>query len=115
MADREVILAAVQRTLWNASNYPPKVQPHLLGQDIGPLSAAVTDAVMFALITDPGPEGQGSIETAEQVVTDALTRSHVPSNVLLNLQAYRRMVAENVVGALVGAGLLTQKPEGQGA
>lgn len=47
--DRAALRKAVQPVLWNASNYPRKAQPHILGQDITPLVDQVTDAV-FALV-----------------------------------------------------------------
>lgn len=42
---REELIRAVQAVTWNASNYPPKIQPHVLGQDIVPLTMKIVDAV----------------------------------------------------------------------
>jgi hypothetical protein len=44
--DRESIRRAVQPVLWNASNYPRPAQPHILGQDISPLTDRVVSAVL---------------------------------------------------------------------
>jgi len=40
---------AIGGVLFNASNFPARVQPYLLGQDVGPLRAKVLDAVLAAL------------------------------------------------------------------
>ncbi|MBT2502994.1 hypothetical protein [Curtobacterium sp. ISL-83] len=50
-ATREQVNAAVGEVLFNASNYPRAAVPHIIGQDIGPLRAKVTDAVVAALGT----------------------------------------------------------------
>lgn len=43
------VQGAVGGVLVDASNYPPAVQPRILGQDMGPLIAKTTDAVLDAL------------------------------------------------------------------
>jgi len=43
---REEIEAAIRSVLWNASNYPKKVQPSVLGQDIRPLVEKAADAIL---------------------------------------------------------------------
>ena len=40
------VRTAVQAVLWNASNYPANVQARMLGQDVSPLTAKVTDAIL---------------------------------------------------------------------
>ena len=54
---REQIDTAVGGVLFNASNYPRQAAPHILGQDIGPLRAKVTDAVL-ALLSQPTPSAE---------------------------------------------------------
>ena len=39
---------ALANVLCNASNYPRRAQPYLLGQDMGPLIAKTMDAVLAA-------------------------------------------------------------------
>lgn len=51
--DREALRRAIQGVLWNASNFPAKVVPHMLGQDVGPLTKRVTDAVIAHLAAQP--------------------------------------------------------------
>lgn len=46
--DREALDIAVSSVLWNASNYPRRAQPGILGGDILPLCDKVTDAVIAA-------------------------------------------------------------------
>ncbi|MDK8171719.1 hypothetical protein QP735_04170 [Curtobacterium citreum] len=46
---RKQIDTAVGAVLFNASNYPRPAMPHILGQDIAPLRAKVTDAVLALL------------------------------------------------------------------
>ena len=43
--EREALIRAVQEVTWNASNYPAKAQPHILGQDVVPLTLKIVDAV----------------------------------------------------------------------
>lgn len=45
----DVIRRALGEVLWNASNYPDRVQPYILGQNTAPLRDKATDAVMAAL------------------------------------------------------------------
>lgn len=40
------VRTAVQAVLWNASNYPANVQARMLGQDVSPLTAKVTGAIL---------------------------------------------------------------------
>lgn len=54
MSRRDRIGSAVGEVLFNASNYPKKAMPHILGQDIGPLREKVTEAVMAALEEQEG-------------------------------------------------------------
>ena len=49
MPSREALRLEVQTVLFNASNYPPKVQMSILGTDTGPLTAKVTDAILALL------------------------------------------------------------------
>ena len=49
MPSREALRLEVQTVLFNASNYPPKVQMSILGTDTGPLTAKVTDAIVALL------------------------------------------------------------------
>jgi hypothetical protein len=44
-ATREAVTAAVQKVLWNASNYPEPAQARMLGQDVTGLTAKVVDAL----------------------------------------------------------------------
>lgn len=49
MSDEELIeklKLRVGEVLWNASNYPAKVTPHMLGQDIAPLREKVVSAAL---------------------------------------------------------------------
>ncbi|WP_137771871.1 MULTISPECIES: hypothetical protein [unclassified Microbacterium] len=46
--EREALRRAVQSVTWNASNYPRKAQPHILGADISPITDSITDAVLAA-------------------------------------------------------------------
>jgi hypothetical protein len=43
-----LLRGALVNVLSNASNYPEKVQPRLLGQDMGPLIEKVADAIVAA-------------------------------------------------------------------
>lgn len=54
--DRDRISSAIGAVLFNVSNYPPSVSYRLLGLDIGPLRAKVTDAVLAILTADPAPQ-----------------------------------------------------------
>lgn len=56
----ERVRAAVGGVLWNASNYPERVQARMLGQDTAPLRDKVTDAVLAAL---PGPDAYQALLT----------------------------------------------------
>jgi hypothetical protein len=40
---------AIGGVLFNASNFPARVQPYLLGQNVGPLRAKILDAVLAAI------------------------------------------------------------------
>ena len=42
------LTTAVQSVLWNASNYPRRVQPYILGESVAPLSGKVADAILAA-------------------------------------------------------------------
>lgn len=55
--DRGRISSAIGEVLFNVSNYPPSVSFRLLGQDIGPLRAKVTEAVLATLTADIAPQG----------------------------------------------------------
>jgi hypothetical protein len=45
----ERLSTAIGSVLFNASNYPSAVAPHVLGQNIGPLRQKVFEAVLAAL------------------------------------------------------------------
>lgn len=62
----ETVRAAVGSVLWNASNYPERVQARMLGQDTAPLRDKVTDAVLAAL----APAAPAALTTAAEL--DAL-------------------------------------------
>jgi len=47
--DQEAIYSAIGSVLSNASNFPDKVIPHILGRDLGPLIAKTTNTVIKAL------------------------------------------------------------------
>jgi len=49
MPSREAVRLEVGAVLFNASNYPRKVQARILGTDTGPLTAKVTDAILALL------------------------------------------------------------------
>ena len=49
MPSREAVRLEVEAVLFNASNYPRKVQARILGTDTGPLTAKVTDAILALL------------------------------------------------------------------
>ena len=51
--DRKAVRVAIGSVLFNASNYPAKVAPHMPGQDVGPLTQKVTDAVIAHLAAQP--------------------------------------------------------------
>ena len=51
--ERDGLRRAIQGVLWNALNYPAKVVPLMLGQDVGPLTARVADAVIAHLDARP--------------------------------------------------------------
>ena len=55
--ERESLRSAILGVLWNASNYPEKVQARLLGQDMGPLTDRVTDAVIAHLAAPKAEHG----------------------------------------------------------
>ena len=42
------LTTAVQSVLWNASNYPRRVQPYILGESVAPLSGKVAAAILAA-------------------------------------------------------------------
>lgn len=46
MTAREKLAGALLNVLCNASNFPVAVQPRILGQDMGPLTAKVADAIL---------------------------------------------------------------------
>lgn len=48
-AVRAAVRRAVGGVLFNASNFPERVQTRLLGQDMGPLNEKITDAVIEAI------------------------------------------------------------------
>lgn len=47
--DRDAVSQAIGAVLFNASNFPERAQSRLLGQDMGPLRAKLTAAVLDAL------------------------------------------------------------------
>ena len=46
MADKKSLATAVGGVLFNAMNYPERVQSRMLGQDIRPLTGKVLDAIL---------------------------------------------------------------------
>ena len=54
--------------LSNAINYPSKVQPHILGQDMGPLISEVAEAILKA--------GYFRQSTASTTAADAWDEGH---------------------------------------
>lgn len=46
--EREAARRALTGALVNAGNYPPKVTPHILGQDMAPLIDKAADAILAA-------------------------------------------------------------------
>lgn len=71
---REQVRTAVQSVPWNASNYPAKVQAHMLGQDVNPLTAKVTDAILPLIAEAVAAERErcARISGAETDFTDAI-------------------------------------------
>ena len=64
--DRATLRSTVMGVLWNASNFPEKVQARLLGQDMGPLADRVTDAVCAHLsVRDSTPTGDAAALIAD--------------------------------------------------
>lgn len=55
--DADAVERAVGGVLFNAMNFPPRVQALMLAQDVGPLRRKVVDAVLAALATT-GPLSQ---------------------------------------------------------
>lgn len=53
----EKLRVAVGEVLWNASNYPERVQSRLLGQDTGPLREKVVDAAVAVFREHTAPAG----------------------------------------------------------
>lgn len=59
--EREALDRAVRGVTWNASNYPHRAQPHILGADIGPLTTKIVEAVEsagFRRSEVPAPQGE---------------------------------------------------------
>lgn len=70
--ERKVLDRAVRGVTWNASNYPRRAQPHILGADIGPLTTKIVEAVEsagFRRSEVPEPQGEPS---AAHVLEDFL-------------------------------------------
>ncbi len=64
--ERKVLDRAVRGVTWNASNYPRRAQPHILGADIGPLTTKIVEAVESAGFRHPEvPEPQGEPTDAQ--------------------------------------------------
>jgi hypothetical protein len=74
---REQIDTAVGAVLFNASNYPRSAMPHMLGQDIGPLRAKVTDAVL-ALFPQPGPRAESTAQVPVSLIVRILKEEAHP-------------------------------------
>lgn len=53
--ERDVLRGKLANVLSNAINYPSKVQPHILGQDMGPLISEVAEAIRKAGFTRQSP------------------------------------------------------------
>lgn len=62
--EREALRIAVGRVLFNASNFPERVQARLLGQDMAPLNEKLTVAVLAAGFRRQGPIDDAEIEAA---------------------------------------------------
>ncbi len=87
--EREALITAVQAVTWNASNYPENVQPHILGQNVVPLTVKIADAVQAAgFRRSEVPERCGSFEN-DQYGTAARC---VLSNRHKGACAYQRVV-----------------------
>jgi len=48
MSEREALRAAIGGVLVNATNYPDRVAPRILGEDMGPLIDRTVDALLAA-------------------------------------------------------------------
>jgi hypothetical protein len=57
---------ALSNALCNASNFPRRVQPYLLGQDMGPLLDATTDAILHWLAEHDRETRAEALEEAAQ-------------------------------------------------
>lgn len=69
--EREALRIAVGRVLFNASNFPEKVQTRLLGQDMAPLNAKLLDAVLDAGFRLQIPVSDAEVEAAMRSWFDA--------------------------------------------
>lgn len=70
----EAVRVAVGRVLVNAANFPAKVGPHILGQDMAPLIDKVTESVVAALPYQPArvvPSVEEAYAEAEGRLRDA--------------------------------------------
>src|SRR5690554_5818900 len=78
--DRDALRGPLANVLSNASNYPPKVAHHILGQNMGPLLERTADAVIAHLSAVP-VEGEVEWEYAAWYVnhdgSERLTRGDI--------------------------------------
>jgi hypothetical protein len=84
--DEDAIRRAVAPVLVNATNYPDRVTPHILGQDMTPLIEKVVARVMRAGAEQDSDEVlkrvanrafQDGVKAAQQAVSDVLTRTYL--------------------------------------
>lgn len=62
--EREALRIAVGRVLFNASNFPARVQTRLLGQDMAPLNEKLTAAVLAAGFRLQAPLAESEVDAA---------------------------------------------------
>lgn len=117
--DWEVLRRAIASVLWNAGNYPDRVQAALLGQSVAPLVMLVHDAVLAAgfrrpVSPEPITEEQINAERARQIekgYTPEHDRQHGIAHVLRYALHYGSRGEHLKAYAMVEAALEIAPPE----
>lgn len=70
---RGLIRNAVMTVVTNASNFPAKVTPHILGQNMGPLGDRITDAVLAISRVSTPPTDEDERDEIATIIDEELS------------------------------------------
>lgn len=111
MSERDKLIRAVQEVTWNASNYPEKMQPHVLGQDIVPLTMRIVDAVEAVFEKAHTPTDDESVEWRSVVGHEGMYEVSETGEVRSVARTVQR---SNGAEQTVAGKLLTKHPDRRG-